>query len=182
MSRSLFLLRLSLGIGATDIAKLKANNIHTVAVRLSMPISHVDVTSANRIMQSLTSCTTRRLLKIKGFSDIKVEKIKEAAKKLSVSYHMSSHIDFTSLTLRSRQAAASSLLLSLDKFARDASGFLPGASSSMRVWMGIQSLSNLLKLHWRLSLEASRQWASTRSTASSVSPVASTLWVSLTVY
>lgn len=29
--------------------------------------------------------TTRRLLKIKGFSDTKVEKIKEAGKKLSVS-------------------------------------------------------------------------------------------------
>ncbi|EHK99937.1 putative Meiotic recombination protein DMC1 [Glarea lozoyensis 74030] len=51
------------GIGATDIAKLKANNIHTVA--------------------SLVSCTTKRLLKIKGFSDIKVEKIKEAAKKMA---------------------------------------------------------------------------------------------------
>ncbi|KAG9235114.1 Rad51-domain-containing protein [Amylocarpus encephaloides] len=53
------------GIGATDIAKLKANNIHTVA--------------------SLISCTTKRLLKIKGFSDIKVEKIKEAAKKMAPS-------------------------------------------------------------------------------------------------
>jgi hypothetical protein len=35
--------------------------------------------------QTLISTTTRRLLKIKGFSDIKVEKIKDAAKKLSVS-------------------------------------------------------------------------------------------------
>ncbi|CAG8957950.1 hypothetical protein HYFRA_00000292 [Hymenoscyphus fraxineus] len=54
---------MGVGIGATDIAKLKANNIHTVA--------------------SLISCTTKRLLKIKGFSDIKVEKIKEAAKKIA---------------------------------------------------------------------------------------------------
>ncbi|KAI9055802.1 hypothetical protein LZ554_000742 [Drepanopeziza brunnea f. sp. 'monogermtubi'] len=51
------------GIGAADITKLKSNNIHTVA--------------------TLISTTTRRLLKIKGFSDIKVEKIKDAAKKLS---------------------------------------------------------------------------------------------------
>ncbi|KAI6712609.1 hypothetical protein JHW43_004837 [Diplocarpon mali] len=51
------------GIGAADIAKLRANNIHTVA--------------------TLISVTTRRLLKIKGFSDVKVEKIKEAAKKLA---------------------------------------------------------------------------------------------------
>ncbi|KAG4430228.1 Meiotic recombination protein dmc1 [Cadophora sp. M221] len=51
------------GIGAADISKLKAQNIHTVA--------------------TLLSTTTRRLLKIKGFSEIKVEKIKEAAKKLS---------------------------------------------------------------------------------------------------
>jgi hypothetical protein len=36
--------------------------------------------------QSLISCTTRRLLKIKGFSDIKVEKIKEAAKKMAVCF------------------------------------------------------------------------------------------------
>ncbi|KAF4629678.1 hypothetical protein G7Y89_g8465 [Cudoniella acicularis] len=51
------------GIGATDIAKLKAHNIHTVA--------------------SLIACTTKRLLKIKGFSDVKVEKIKDAAKKMA---------------------------------------------------------------------------------------------------
>jgi len=37
--------------------------------------------------QSLLACTTKRLLKIKGFSDIKVEKIKNAAKLLSVSHH-----------------------------------------------------------------------------------------------
>ncbi|KAH6683112.1 Rad51-domain-containing protein, partial [Halenospora varia] len=52
------------GVGATDIAKLKSHNIHTVA--------------------SLLACTTRRLLRIKGFSDTKVEKIKEAAKKMAV--------------------------------------------------------------------------------------------------
>ncbi|TVY29740.1 Meiotic recombination protein [Lachnellula hyalina] len=51
------------GIGATDIAKLKANNIFTIV--------------------TLCACPSKRLLKIKGFSDIKVEKIKEVAKKLS---------------------------------------------------------------------------------------------------
>ncbi|RKF60228.1 Meiotic recombination protein dmc1 [Erysiphe neolycopersici] len=50
------------GIGAADILKLRANNICTVA--------------------TLLNTTTRRLLKIKGFSDTKVEKIKEAGKKL----------------------------------------------------------------------------------------------------
>jgi meiotic recombination protein DMC1 len=38
------------------------------------------------LVQTLIGCTSRRLLKIKGFSDTKVEKIKEAAKKLSVSH------------------------------------------------------------------------------------------------
>ncbi|KAI1002952.1 Meiotic recombination protein [Podosphaera aphanis] len=50
------------GIGAADILKLKANNICTIT--------------------TLLNTTTRKLLKIKGFSDTKVEKIKEAAKKL----------------------------------------------------------------------------------------------------
>ncbi|KAH8601987.1 Rad51-domain-containing protein [Bisporella sp. PMI_857] len=50
------------GIGVVDITKLKNNNIYTVG--------------------SLIGCTTKRLLRIKGFSDTKVEKIKEAAKKM----------------------------------------------------------------------------------------------------
>lgn len=37
------------------------------------------------MQQSLCACPSKRLLKIKGFSDIKVEKIKEIGKKLSVS-------------------------------------------------------------------------------------------------
>ncbi|KAH8818175.1 Rad51-domain-containing protein [Hyaloscypha sp. PMI_1271] len=56
---------MGLGINAADITKLKNNNICTIA--------------------SLSACTSKRLLKIKGLSDTKVEKIKEAAKKLSVS-------------------------------------------------------------------------------------------------
>lgn len=37
------------------------------------------------LIQSLINVTSRRLLKIKGFSEVKVEKVKEAAKKLLVS-------------------------------------------------------------------------------------------------
>ncbi|PMD23732.1 DMC1 protein [Hyaloscypha hepaticicola] len=50
------------GINASDITKLKLNNIHTIA--------------------TLCGTTSRKLLRIKGLSDTKVEKIKEAAKKL----------------------------------------------------------------------------------------------------
>ncbi|KAI1978502.1 Meiotic recombination protein dmc1 [Ophidiomyces ophidiicola] len=49
------------GIGASDITKLKANGFYTVA--------------------SVHGATRRTLLKIKGFSEIKVEKIKEAIQK-----------------------------------------------------------------------------------------------------
>ncbi|KAL7780278.1 hypothetical protein CFE70_010300 [Pyrenophora teres f. teres 0-1] len=46
------------GIGAVDIAKLKANGYYTIA--------------------SVHSATRRNLLKIKGFSEIKVDKVKDA--------------------------------------------------------------------------------------------------------
>ncbi|KAJ5109752.1 Meiotic recombination protein dmc1 [Penicillium argentinense] len=49
------------GIGAADITKLKANGYYTVA--------------------SVHGATRRTLLKIKGFSEIKVEKVKEAIQK-----------------------------------------------------------------------------------------------------
>ncbi|TKA79822.1 Meiotic recombination protein DLH1 [Cryomyces minteri] len=49
------------GVGAVDISKLKANGYHTVA--------------------SVHAATSRTLGKIKGFSDIKVEKVKEAIRK-----------------------------------------------------------------------------------------------------
>ncbi|RFU23604.1 hypothetical protein B7463_g12733, partial [Scytalidium lignicola] len=52
----------ALGIGAADITKLKAANIYTV--------------------QELLGTHSKRLLKIKGFSEMKVEKLKEAGKKL----------------------------------------------------------------------------------------------------
>ncbi|MCJ1309469.1 Meiotic recombination protein dmc1 [Agyrium rufum] len=49
------------GVGAADITKLKANGYYTVA--------------------SVHAATRRTLLKIKGFSEVKVEKIKEAIAK-----------------------------------------------------------------------------------------------------
>ncbi|KAI8933521.1 carboxymethylenebutenolidase [Plenodomus lindquistii] len=49
------------GIGAVDIAKLKANGYYTIA--------------------SVHSATRRNLLKIKGFSEIKVDKVKDALAK-----------------------------------------------------------------------------------------------------
>jgi len=52
------------GIGAVDIAKLKANGYYTIA--------------------SVHSATRRNLLKIKGFSEIKVDKVKEAITKCQV--------------------------------------------------------------------------------------------------
>ncbi|GES57789.1 meiotic recombination protein dmc1 [Aspergillus terreus] len=53
------------GIGAADITKLKANGFYTVA--------------------SVHGATRKTLLKIKGFSEVKVEKIKEAIQKCLVS-------------------------------------------------------------------------------------------------
>jgi hypothetical protein len=52
------------GIGAVDIAKLKANGYYTIA--------------------SVHSSTRRNLLKIKGFSEIKVDKVKDAITKCQV--------------------------------------------------------------------------------------------------
>ncbi|KZM22112.1 carboxymethylenebutenolidase [Ascochyta rabiei] len=52
------------GIGAADIGKLKANGYHTVA--------------------AVHSTTRRNLLKIKGFSEIKVDKVKDALTKCQV--------------------------------------------------------------------------------------------------
>ncbi|KAJ9668492.1 Meiotic recombination protein dmc1 [Coniosporium apollinis] len=55
------------GIGATDISKLKNNGYYTIA--------------------SVHSATRRTLLKIKGFSEIKVDKVKEAIQKCQPAAH-----------------------------------------------------------------------------------------------
>ncbi|MCJ1236728.1 Meiotic recombination protein dmc1 [Varicellaria rhodocarpa] len=54
------------GVGAADITKLKANGYYTVA--------------------SVHAATRKTLLKIKGFSEVKVEKVKEAIAKCQVSF------------------------------------------------------------------------------------------------
>lgn len=59
------------GIGAADISKLKGSNLHTVA--------------------AVKACTKRKLLLIKGFSDVKVDKIKDAVKKCLVSSSQGRH-------------------------------------------------------------------------------------------
>jgi meiotic recombination protein DMC1 len=56
------------GIGAVDIAKLKANGYYTIA--------------------SVHSATRRNLLKIKGFSEIKVDKVKDAITKCQVTWSL----------------------------------------------------------------------------------------------
>jgi meiotic recombination protein DMC1 len=53
------------GIGASDIAKLKSAKLYTIGL--------------------VAMCSRRKLLDIKGFSEIKVEKIKEAIAKCQVS-------------------------------------------------------------------------------------------------
>ena len=55
------------GIGAVDIAKLKANGYYTIA--------------------SVHAATRRSLAKIKGFSEIKVDKVKDALTKCQVRFY-----------------------------------------------------------------------------------------------
>jgi hypothetical protein len=68
------------GIGAVDIAKLNANGYYTIA--------------------SVHAATRRNLLKIKGFSEIKVDKVKDAIAKCQVrqssSRASSDHTDYCS--------------------------------------------------------------------------------------
>jgi predicted flap endonuclease-1-like 5' DNA nuclease len=56
------------GIGAVDISKLKSNGYYTIA--------------------SVHSATRRNLLKIKGFSEIKVDKVKDAIAKCQVRHNI----------------------------------------------------------------------------------------------
>ncbi|MCJ1339526.1 Meiotic recombination protein dmc1 [Bachmanniomyces sp. S44760] len=68
------------GVGAADITKLKANGYYTVAVRgLSLCVVFEPLTELK--FQSVHAATRRTLLKIKGFSEVKVEKVKEAIAK-----------------------------------------------------------------------------------------------------
>ncbi|TVY34282.1 Meiotic recombination protein [Lachnellula subtilissima] len=65
-----------------------ADDVQTTIVDIDEIQAHVSlplVTGAvgANMWKTLCACPSKRLLKIKGFSDIKVEKIKEVAKKLS---------------------------------------------------------------------------------------------------
>jgi 2-oxoglutarate dehydrogenase complex dehydrogenase (E1) component-like enzyme len=81
----------------------------------------------------LIACTTKRLLKIKGFSDIKVEKIKEAAKKMAVRAQSIDTRFGKSLIYNSLRPTASSPLLSLVKSENAAFGSRRVVSSLMLV-------------------------------------------------
>lgn len=70
------------GIGAADITKLKANGFYTVAVRAHTKAIVDDCLFT--MVQSVHGATRKTLLKIKGFSEVKVEKIKEAVQKCLV--------------------------------------------------------------------------------------------------
>ena len=69
-------------MGAADITKLKANGYYTVAVSHTTTVdsqSHSNLETDNT--QSVHGATRKTLLKVKGFSEVKVEKIKEAIAK-----------------------------------------------------------------------------------------------------
>jgi len=66
------------GIGAVDISKLKSNGYYTIA--------------------SVHSATRRNLLKIKGFSEIKVDKVKDAIAKCQVHHNTRLALECQSLT------------------------------------------------------------------------------------
>ena len=86
------------------------------------------------MQKSLCATTSKRLLRIKGLSDTKVEKIKEAAKKLSVSLLIL--MMPTNLTMSSQAQQASSLLLSFARYASDASEYPQAASNLTQLSMG----------------------------------------------
>lgn len=67
------------GINMSDIQKLKSAGIHSISVRKIRLFR-----KSNLIFQTVLSTTRRNMIKIKGLSEIKVEKIKEAGKKIMV--------------------------------------------------------------------------------------------------
>jgi len=70
-------------VGAADISKLKASGYYTVAVSadfIAVPTIPVLIASS----QAVHAATRRTLSKIKGFSEVKVDKIKEAIAKCQV--------------------------------------------------------------------------------------------------
>lgn len=70
-------------MGAADITKLKANGYYTVAVGIFLAFRRNEKKLADTA-KSVHAATRKTLLKVKGFSEVKVEKIKEAITKLQV--------------------------------------------------------------------------------------------------
>ncbi|EMD59739.1 hypothetical protein COCSADRAFT_253375 [Bipolaris sorokiniana ND90Pr] len=102
------------GIGAVDISKLKSNGYYTIA--------------------SVHSATRRNLLKIKGFSEVKVDKVKDAIAKCQVSCAgaVVSELALLKKNICSLQVEASRLLMSLDNSESASSRFLLVAKRSTR--------------------------------------------------
>lgn len=72
------------GINQSDITKLKQSMYFTVGVRAD-PKLQATLCDTNIFAQSVNQATTKSLSKIKGFSEVKVEKIKDAVRKCLVS-------------------------------------------------------------------------------------------------
>ena len=90
-------------------------------------------TLPNHVFKSVNQTPKRKLEQIKGLSEAKVEKIKEAAKKLSVSHWNELAPLISKFDLNSQLPVASSLLLSLPRFVSAASESLLAANSLMPV-------------------------------------------------
>lgn len=68
-----------------DISKLKNNGYYTIAVSDSLTEAFAVLSLTESLSQSVNIATKKKLENIKGFSETKVEKIKEAVKKCAVS-------------------------------------------------------------------------------------------------
>ncbi|KAE9975573.1 carboxymethylenebutenolidase [Venturia inaequalis] len=73
------------GIGAVDISKLKNNGYYTIAVSDALADVFAALSVTESILQSVNIATKKKLENIKGFSETKVEKIKEAVRKCAPS-------------------------------------------------------------------------------------------------
>lgn len=76
------------GIGVADINKLKSVGICTVRVSVIFLFSADTCIYIYYKLQGVQMMTKKALLKVKGLSETKVDKIKEAAIKIEVIYTM----------------------------------------------------------------------------------------------
>lgn len=73
------------GIGVADITKLKSAGVCTVRVKYLHALFFLFTPTYTLLNQGVQMMTKKSLLKIKGLSETKVDKIKEAALKSQVS-------------------------------------------------------------------------------------------------